>query len=160
MRNFGMVNRDKSIVWGYNSRLDSLQCATLLVKLPYLDSWNAKRRANAEIYRSMLAEVVSIPQELPYEYCVYHTFVIQTEKRDALKDYLERKGVGSRVHYPIPIHLQPASRHLGYNKGDFPQCEAQAERILSLPVHHALSESQIGYVVEMINKYYKGLGHI
>jgi len=156
LRNFGLINRDETTMWGYNSRLDSLQCATLLVKLPFLDAWNARRRANAEVYRSMLAEVVAVPQELPYEYSVYHTFVVQTEKRDALQGYLESKGIGTRVHYPLPIHLQPAAQHFGYHKGDFPECESQAERILSLPVHQGLSESQIGYVAETIKKYFKG----
>lgn len=156
LRNFGLINRDETTMWGYNTRLDSLQCATLLVKLPFLDAWNARRRANAEVYRSMLAEVVAVPQELPHEYSVYHTFVVQTEKRDALQGYLESKGIGTRVHYPLPIHLQPAARRLGYHKGDFPECEAQAERILSLPVHQGLSAFQISYVAEMIKKYFKG----
>ncbi|MDI9569370.1 MAG: DegT/DnrJ/EryC1/StrS family aminotransferase [Pseudomonadota bacterium] len=156
LRNFGLVNRDETVMWGYNSRLDSLQAAMLLLKLKYLDAWNEKRRDNAEIYRSLLKNVAVMPWELSYEYCVYHTFVVQVEKRDDLQAFLERNGIGTRVHYPVPIHMQPAAQSLGCRKGDFPTCEAQADRILSLPVHQGLSEAQIHYVAQKIRVFYRG----
>ena len=156
LRNFGLVNRDETVMWGYNSRLDSLQAATLLVKLKYLDAWNEKRRANAETYRSLLKDVAVIPRELPHEYCVYHTFVVQVERRDDLQVFLERNGIGTRVHYPVPIHMQRAAQSLGCRKGDFPTCEAQADRILSLPVHQGLSEAQIHYVAQKMLTFYRG----
>lgn len=156
LRNFGLVNRDETVVWGYNSRLDSLQSAILLVKLKWLDEWNRKRRQNAILYASKLHDIVDIQGAKPHEYCVYHTFVVQVEKRAELQDYLQNKGIGTRVHYPIPIHLQPAARELGYQKGDFPVCEEQSQRILSLPIHQGMKEDHIHYVADNIIEFYQG----
>jgi dTDP-4-amino-4,6-dideoxygalactose transaminase len=156
LRNFGLINRDETVMWGFNSRLDSLQAAILLVKLKWLDEWNSKRRNNAKVYASLLRGLVEIPQELPYEYCVYHTFVVQAEKRNELQDYLQVNDIGSRVHYPIPIHLQSGSHGLEYRRGDFPICEKQSRNILSLPVHQGLAEDQIRYVSDKIITFYRG----
>jgi len=156
LRNFGLINRDETVMWGYNSRLDSLQAAILLVKLKWLDEWNSKRRNNAKEYMILLKDVVEIPRELSYEYCVYHTFVVQVEKRTELQDYLQNNDIGTRVHYPIPIHLQPGAQNLGYQRGDFPICEKQSRHILSLPVHQGLSENHIRYVSDKIITFYRG----
>jgi dTDP-4-amino-4,6-dideoxygalactose transaminase len=156
LRNFGLVNRDETAVWGYNSRLDSLQAAILLVKLKWLDEWNTKRRQNAKVYATKLNGIVDIQVEQPYEFCVYHTYVIQAEKRSELQDYLQNSGIGTRIHYPIPIHLQPAARELGYQKGDFPVCEEQSQRILSLPIHQGMKEEHVHYVADNIISFYRG----
>jgi len=156
LRNFGLVNRDESVVWGYNSRLDSLQAAILLVKLKWLDEWNAQRRQNAKLYSSKLDGVVDIPGEQPHEFCVFHTCVVQAEKRSELQDYLQNKGIGTRIHYPIPIHLQPAAKELGYQKGVFPVCEEQSQRILSLPIHQGMKEKHVHYVADNIISFYRG----
>ena len=156
LRNFGLINRDETAIWGYNSRLDSLQAAILLVKLKWLDEWNEKRRQNARFYESRLKNVVSLPVEQPHECGVFHTYVVQAEKRSELQDYLQSKGIGTRVHYPIPLHLQPAARELGYQKGDFPVCEEQSKRILSLPVHQGINEEHVHYVADNIVSFYQG----
>ena len=156
LRNFGLVNRDETVVWGYNSRLDSMQAAILLVKLKWLDEWNTKRRQNAKVYAAKLNDLVDIPVEQPHEFCVFHTYVVQAEKRAELQDYLQNNGIGTRIHYPIPIHLQPAARELGYQIGDFPVCEEQAQRILSLPIHQGMKEDHVHYVADNIISFYRG----
>jgi dTDP-4-amino-4,6-dideoxygalactose transaminase len=156
LRNFGLVNRDETVVWGYNSRLDSLQAAILLVKLKWLDEWNMKRRQNAKVYTSKLNGIVDIPGAQPHEFCVFHTFVVQVEKRSELQYYLQNHGIGTRIHYPIPIHLQPAARELGYQQGDFPVCEEQSQKILSLPIHQGMKEDHVHYVADNIISFYRG----
>jgi dTDP-4-amino-4,6-dideoxygalactose transaminase len=156
LRNFGLVNRNETVAWGYNSRLDSIQAAILLVKLKWLDKWNVKRRQNAKIYASKLKDLVDIPVEQPHEFCVFHTYVIQAEKRSELQDYLQNKGIGTSIHYPIPIHLQPAAKEVGYQRGAFPVCERQSQRILSLPIHQGMKEEHVHYVVDNIISFYRG----
>lgn len=156
LRNFGLVNRDETVVWGYNSRLDSLQSAILLVKLQWLDEWNAKRRLNAKVYTSKLKDVVNIPIEQSHEFSVFHTYVVQAEKRSDLQGYLRNNGIETRIYYPIPIHLQAAARELGHRKGDFPVCEDQSQRILSLPIHQGMEEGHIHYVADSIISFYRG----
>jgi len=162
LRNIGLKNRNESDLWGYNSRLDTLQAAILLVKLKYLDIWIEQRRNNASYYRRYLEEMVEVPSEKNFEESVYHTFIIRTERRAELQNHLEKNGVGTRIHYPIPIHLQQAARSLGYKRGDFPACEKQAQTSLSLPVYQGLTREELGYVVDQIKDAYEnfsgGLG--
>jgi dTDP-4-amino-4,6-dideoxygalactose transaminase len=156
-RNLGLRSRSDCEVWSSNSRLDSMQAAMLQVKLRYLESWTLKRRANAALYRQMLAETPQIqcPIESPDVFAVYHTFVIRAQERDALQSFLASKGIGTAVHYPVPIHLQTVGKQLGYQAGDFPEAEAQAAEILSLPIYPELSAEQILYVAEQIQAFYK-----
>lgn len=154
MRNIGLKNRDESDIWGYNSRLDTMQAAILNVKLKYLDEWTEARRKNAGYYMSRLKKVCDTPVEEKNEKSVFHTFVVGVDRRKELIDYLEKNGIGSRIHYPIPIHLQKAAGHLGYKKGDFPVCEKKAERILSLPVYQGLTGDDLEYIVEKITGFY------
>ncbi len=155
LRNIGLKNRNESDLWGYNSRLDTIQAAILNVKLKYLDEWIEARIKNARFYIENLKNVCKVPAEKEGEKQVFHTFIVQVEDRDKLKEYLEWKGIGTRVHYPIPIHMQKASKVYGYKKGDFPVCEKQAETILSLPVYHGLKEEDLAYVVAKIEAFYK-----
>jgi dTDP-4-amino-4,6-dideoxygalactose transaminase len=97
---------------------------------------------------------VFVPPETPDEYNTYHTCVIQAERRDELQRHLAERGVGSAIHYPVPIHLQPAARELGHREGDFPATERQARRILTLPVNQSLSEDDVAYVAECVNRFY------
>lgn len=156
LRNIGLKTRDDCVIWSGNSRLDTLQAAILLVKMKYLDEWTEKRRANAMIYQQELADVTFIqtPVDRPYEKAVYHTFVIQAERRDDLKQHLAKNGIGSSIHYPIPIHLHKAASRLGYAPGSFPVTERQAKRILSLPIYPELSKANIQYIVQTIKKFY------
>ncbi len=158
LRDNGMKNREECIVWSSNSRLDSIQAAMLLVKLDYFEKWTEKRIENAKFYQKVLSKlnVVRFPVDHPHEKSVYHTFVIQADGRDALSSYLAEKGVGTKIHYPIPVHLQPAARHLGYKKGDLPTTEQQSQNILSLPVYPELGHEDLGYIVQSIEEFYKG----
>lgn len=157
LRNIGLGTRDDCVVWSGNSRLDTLQAAILLVKLGYLEEWTEQRRQNACTYRKLLSDIpqVKTPQELPHERAVYHTFVIEAEQRDSLKAHIAENGIGSAVHYPIPIHLQTVASGMGYGQGYFPVSEMQAERILSLPVYPELKPQQLEYVADCIRGFYR-----
>ncbi len=157
-RNHGLRSRDEAEFWSLNSRLDALQAALLEVKLERLEAWTAARRWNARFYREALVDVVQVPDEPAGLHCVYHTFVIQSGRRDALRAHLDERGIETRVHYPVPIHLQPAASGLGYAKGDFPVAEAQAARIVSLPVWPGLTRADLEQVVEGIRSFHVG-GH-
>ena len=157
LRNHGLRTRDDGVTWGRNSRLDTIQAAILLAKLDYLEEWTEGRRANAALYRAKLADVAEVdaPEDRSYEKSVYHTFVVQADRRDSLQSYLKENSVGTGIHYPTPIHLQEAAASLGYGPGSFPVTEKQANRILSLPVFPELRPEQIDYVVECIKSFYK-----
>ena len=157
MRNLGLKTRDDCVMWSQNSRLDTMQAAILLVKLRYLDRWTARRRENAGHYRQALSNIPQVklpPAEKKYERAVYHTFVIQAENRDKLREYLTTQGIGSGVHYPVPIHLSTAGRELGYREGSFPIAESQAKKVISLPVYPELTEVQIAKVCSCIQDFY------
>jgi dTDP-4-amino-4,6-dideoxygalactose transaminase len=156
MRNIGLRTRDDCVVWSGNSRLDSLQAAVLLVKLKYLRAWTEKRRENAAYYRARLADVkqVSVPVDRPEEYAVYHTCVIQADRRDELRAFLAERGIGSAIHYPVPIHFTRAARDLGHGTGAFPVTERQSQRILSLPVFPELTAAELDAVVAAIREFY------
>jgi len=155
-RNLGLRTRDDCVVWSGNSRLDTIQAAILLVKMKYLQTWTEKRRANAAFYQTALRGVAGLqmPADLPREKAVYHTFVIQTDKRDELKTFLHNQGVETAVHYPVPIHFHKAAKGLGYGPGSFPVAEQQAKRILSLPVHQGLPPGQLKQVADLIKKFH------
>ena len=155
-RNLGLKTRDDCVAWRGNSRLDSQQAAILAVKLRYVESWTQQRRAHAAAYRELLADLpqVILPGDDPDIVQVYHTFVIQAERRDALQDWLKARGVGTSIHYPIPIHLHRAAADLGYAAGDFPVAERQAAQILSLPVYPELRPDDRQYVAEQIRAFY------
>ncbi len=155
LRNHGLVDRDTVAEWGTVSRMDALQAAILTQRLPHLDSVITRRRENAERYRAHLdpAHVFFAPPRGP-EFHTFHTFVVEVDRREGLQTYLADRGIGTAVHYPVPIHLQPAARDLGYARGDFPLAERQATRVLSLPIHQSLSAADIDYVVASINGYY------
>jgi len=157
MRNIGLRTRDDCVMWSHNSRLDTMQAAILLVKLRYLQEWTQQRRQNARYYQSRLAGIpqVQVPQENEKETCVYHTFVIQADRRDELRQFLSTRGIGSSIHYPVPIHLSTAGKGLGYPAGSFPVTERQAGRILSLPVYQGLTEAQLERVCQYIEEFYK-----
>ena len=153
-RNHGLVDRDACEFWSANSRLDALQASILRAKLPHLDGWTEARRTTAAYYAERLRDVVDVPMTRPHEYAVYHTFVIQADERDELIAFLARNGVGAKIHYPIPCHLQKAALSLGYRKGDFPVTEAQSRRIVSLPVYPALGAAQRDHVVRAVRRFY------
>lgn len=158
LRNLGLVSRDNCVVWSSHSRLDTLQAAILLVKMKYVFDWTEKRRANATFYQRELADLsyIVLPKDRSFEKAVYHTFIIQAEHRNDLRDYLSKRGVETNIHYPLPIHLQGAAADLGYREGSFPVAEQQAKKILSLPCHQDLGEDDLEYVVNAIRDFYGG----
>ncbi len=156
MRNIGLRTRDDPVMWSYNSRLDTIQAAILLVKLRYLDDWTERRRANARHYMALLSGIpqLQVPSDTPHVKSVYHTFVVQAEGRDELRKFLAERGIGSAIHYPAPIHLSTVGQQLGFQEGSFPVAEQQARRVLSLPVYQQLLLSQIERVCETIHDFY------
>lgn len=155
-RNHGMRDRDHSDFFSYNSRLDNLQAAILNVKMRELSRWTERRRAIASMYRDGLAGVgdLLLPADRPGEHAVYHTFIVQTARRDELRRHLADHGIDTKIHYPVPIHLQQAAAHLGYRQGDFPVTERQCATILSLPVFAELSDGQVRHVIASINSFF------
>jgi aminotransferase EvaB len=159
LRNHGIVNRDECVMFAYNSRLDTLQAIVALRLMQDLEDITSTRIKHARFYDAGLAglaDYVHVPAREPNIRQVYHTYVIQVQKRNELYKYLLENGIEAKVHYPIPLHLQEAARFLGYQEGDFPVAEAQARSILTLPVHQHLTESQLDYVIDTISKFYKG----
>jgi len=162
LRDHGSPKKYYHEIIGYNSRLDEIQAAVLRVKLRYLNEWNEKRRKNANIYSEYLQELadkdlVVTPQEMSWAKHVYHLYVIQVEEglRDKLIEYLNARGIGAQIHYPIPIHLQKAYKHLGYNQGSFPVAEKLAKRIISLPMFPELERQEIEYIARGIRAFFK-----
>ncbi len=155
LRNHGLIDRNTVGVFGTVSRMDTLQAAILLARLPLLDTVIDRRRRNAACYQSLLdPRHVVVPPCREHEFNTFHTFVIQTDQRDALQSWLTGHGIGTGIHYPIPIHMQPAARQLGYKQGDFPVAETQSRRILTLPVNQSLSVTDIRQVVETIHAFF------
>jgi dTDP-4-amino-4,6-dideoxygalactose transaminase len=153
LRTHGMIDRNTVKHFGYVSRMDSIQAAILNYRINKLSLVSDKRRKNAEIYYNLLdRNKIFIPEQRPEEFNTFHTFVIQVENRDLLKEKLAEVGIETGIHYPIPIHLQPASINLGYKKGDFEITENQASRILTLPVNQYLTNNEISEVANQVNK--------
>lgn len=153
LRNHGLVGRDGVDQFGLVSRMDTLQAAILRYRLGRLPSIVERRRKNVALYRNLLHPAAFNPPERPDEFIAYHTFVIQTDHRDELKTHLAAHGIETAIHYPVPIHLQPAAARLGYARGAFPVCERQAERILTLPIHPWLSQDDVAAVAQATNQF-------
>lgn len=157
LREHGQSSKYVHETEGYNGRMDAIQAAFLRVKLSHLAAWNAARRRAAAQYRAALADVpeVRLPVERPGAVHVYHLFVVRAERRDALRDHLTSRGIGTGLHYPIPLHLQTAYAGLGLGRGAFPVTEAAAGDILSLPMFPELTADQIGIVADAIREFYR-----
>lgn len=157
LRNLGQRVKYQHEVKGYNRRLDTLQAAVLGVKLPHLDGWNANRRRVAAEYEQLLAGLpIVTPQTLAEVEPVYHLYVVRVQKRDELQQYLAQHGIATGMHYPTPIHLQPAYADLGYHLGDFPSTEVLAHDILSLPMFPELTNEEVRYIVDTISVFVLG----
>ncbi len=153
LRNYGSVQKYQHELRGFNRRLDTLQAAVLRVKLPYLEAWSAARRQHAKLYSELLEDIaLNLPVEDSYAQSVYHLYVIRTTEREQLKAHLQAQGVSTGIHYPIPVHLQPAYQDLGYQQGDFPITERYAKEILSLPMYPELTSSLVTQVAGAIRE--------
>ena len=154
LREYGQEKKYVHTERGTNSRLDGLQAAILRVKLRHLDGWNEKRRNVAACYYDNLKDLqIKLPVTMADRNHVYHLFVIETDNRDELLQYMSQKEIFCGIHYPIPLHLQGAYRELGYKEGDFPVSERSASRILSLPVYPELKKEEIRYIKNTINEF-------
>ena len=155
LRNHGLVNRSDVQEWGIVSRLDTLQAEVLRIRLRHLPSVIERRRRNAAQYRTELAGLpLFIPPCRNIEFNTFHTFVVQTDRRNDFQRYLADKGIETAIHYPVPIHLQPAAAHLGHGRGAFPVTERQADQILTLPVNQFLSAADISYICATAREYF------
>jgi dTDP-4-amino-4,6-dideoxygalactose transaminase len=150
LRHWGQTRRYHHELKGFNYRLEELQAAILRVKLRRLDDWTEARRAHARLYDRLLAGVVPTPVELPYARHVYHVYAVRTTRRERLERALSEAGVHSGIHYPAPVHLQPAYADLGYGPGAFPVSERAAAEVLSLPMYAELQEHEIDLVAELV----------
>ena len=139
---------------GYNYRMDACQAAVLSVKLRELDGWNQLRRQHAQKYLEQLGDVdaLGLPDVDPNVECVYHLFVVTVDQRDAVADQLRKAGIATGVHYPTPVHLQPAFADLAHSKGSFPCAERLAESCLSLPMFPEMTDQQLEYVIEQVRR--------
>jgi dTDP-4-amino-4,6-dideoxygalactose transaminase len=154
VRDHGQSQKYYHEIEGYNGRLDAIQAGILRIKLTHLKEWNVARRKNAKMYDQLLEEVegVTVVPEPKWSNSVYHLYVVKTKNRDAVQKRLAEKGVATALHYPIPLHLQNAYKHLGYKPGDFPIAENHAKEILSLPMYPELTNDQIEYVVQSLKE--------
>lgn len=137
---------------GYNSRLDEIQAAVLLIKLKYLEEWLNKRIALAGLYSKLLNGAVVTPYEVPGIRHTYHVYVIRTSQRESIKAYLEKNEVSCGLYYPLPLHLQAAYRSLGYRKGDLPEAEKASKELLAIPLYPELAPSEIKKIALLIRE--------
>jgi len=157
LRNHGLINRNNSKIFGYNSRLDTIQAVVANYKLKNkLDNITRKRIRNSKLLDKLLKPIKDIKtvKRLPYLKEVFHLYHINVKNRDELQKYLINNSIDAKVHYPIPIHLQPASRYLKYKKGDFPVAEKMAKTSLSLPVHEFIKDKDFKFMAKLIHKFY------
>ena len=153
LRDHGQRGRHHHVEPGYNYRLPELQAAALRVALPHLERWNQQRRRVADVYFEHLAPLGMDLPPCPTAAHVFHLFVAKVPERDQLRSYLLDRGIGTAIHYPVPIHLQPAYASLGYREGDLPRTEETVAQILSLPFHPWLTPGEIAYVGEALARY-------
>jgi dTDP-4-amino-4,6-dideoxygalactose transaminase len=154
LRDHGQPRKYYHDIEGYNGRLDSIQAGILRIKLRRLAAWNEQRREAATRYRELLADqAVVLPHEPEWANAIYHLFVVRIENRSEAMEFLTEAGVGSGIHYPIPLHLQKAYSHLGYQAGDFPVAEKVAAEIVSLPMFPGITSEQQQIVAARLREF-------
>jgi len=157
LRNHGLINRDEAEIFGYNSRLDSVQAVVgnyLIKDLDWITETRIKWAGRFDEALSKVPQCITVPRRRPNKRYVHHLYMVMVEERDSLLGYLHEQGIDAKIHYPIPLHLQRCSADLGYKEGDFPVAEAQAKSIITLPVHQHLEEADIDYMIEKIRAFY------
>jgi len=155
LRDHGRLTKYEHEEVGFNYRMDAIQGVVLRYKLRFLDDWNERRRFWARRYRESLAELpLRLPVPIPQTEAVHHLFPVCCDSRDALAKFLGESGIETGVHYPIPLHLQPAFRHLGHKRGDFPLAENIGQNVLSLPIFPEMTEEQFTHVCRSITHFF------
>jgi dTDP-4-amino-4,6-dideoxygalactose transaminase len=155
LRNYGQETKNHHVELGFNRRLDTLQAAILRVKLQHLDAWNKARRAIASLYGELLPEQVTKPNASRDVDPVWHLYPIQVERRDLLATFLEQSGIGTGVHYPLPVHRQAAFKGFGYDAGSYPNAEAASRRLLSLPMYPELTPVRVRVVCAAVREFFE-----
>ena len=156
-RNHGLKNRDDVEIFGVNSRLDTLQAVIgnrLIEQTPWITAQRIKYAGRYDEAFADMGHAVRVPRRRPGVKHVYHLYMLRVQKRDELLAFLNRQGVEAKVHYPIPLHLQPAARRLGYKPGDFPVCERDAQCIITLPAHQHLTEAEVQFAIAQVRSFY------
>jgi dTDP-4-amino-4,6-dideoxygalactose transaminase len=155
LRDHGQEQKYYHAIEGYNGRLDAIQAGVLRIKLKRLKAWNDARRKNVTIYNELLSKIdgITTPVEAKGVESVYHIYLILVDDRDSLQKHLAGKGIGTGLHYPVPLHLQKAYSNMGFKEGDFPVSEKVSKRLLSLPMFAELTKEQIEYVCESIKEF-------
>jgi dTDP-4-amino-4,6-dideoxygalactose transaminase len=138
---------------GYNSRLDTLQAAVLLAKLPHLAGWSAARRAHAAYYSAGLPDCVTTPVTAPENESIFNQYTVRSSRRDALQAHLKARGIGTSIYYPLALHLQPCFAYLGYREGQLPEAERATREVLSLPIFPELTRSQQDEVIDAVRTF-------
>lgn len=153
LRDHGQAQKYYHELEGYNGRLDAIQAGFLRIKLGHLTAWNEERRECARRYQELLGSAdpeICLPYQPSWAKAVYHLYVVRVQNRDALQKHLAEAGIGTGIHYPVPLHLQKAYADLGYRKGDFPVCEGAAADILSLPMYPGLGREEQGHIARQV----------
>lgn len=156
-RNHGLINRDVCVEYGINCRMDTIQAVIANRLMNQLEAITEKRRDIAHLYDksfSDLSEFIDIPVRRNSVYHVFHIYVLRVKHRDQLLQYLKTNGVEVKIHYPIPMHLQPAAKNLGYKKGDFPVAEKHGQEVITLPAHPYLTPEEVDYTIEKVREFY------
>ena len=159
LRNHGSKVRYFHDIHGYNSRLDTIQAAVLLVKLKYIEKWTALRNEAALKYAALIGKMVKTPAASPntrHSFNYYNVLTGSKQQRDALKSHLESKGISTAIYYPVSLHLQNCYKHLGYKPGDLPVSEAVQDKILALPMYPEITNEQLEYIADAFNSFFKG----
>lgn len=157
LRNHGMTTRDEYAFYAYNSRLDSLQAVVgnhLIGDTEWITEARIKNARRLDAALALLDKHLTLPRREPSETHVYHLYQFLTPRRDELHGFLRDKGIGAKIHYPRPLHLQPASAAYGYQEGDFPVAEAQAKQTITLPVHQHLTDDEVRYMIDSIREFF------
>jgi dTDP-4-amino-4,6-dideoxygalactose transaminase len=153
LRDWGSARRYEHTLKGFNYRMDGIQGAILGVKMKHIEAWTEARRSRAAVYARTLADVpMQLPKERPGSRHVYHVYAVRTPERQRIHEALLEQGIHTGIHYPIPVHLQPAHADLGYEKGDFPVAERLAGEVLSLPMFPELTDTQIDEIGRVVRR--------
>jgi len=156
LRNHGLIDRDKVVLMGYNSRLDTIQAVVGNWILPQAKNISEKRILNASFLDKGLSQIkeITLPPRLKDFRLVFHLYVVFAKDRDGLLDYCIKNGISAKIHYPVPIYRQPALEHLGYKEGDFPVTDEHTNKIITFPCDQHLENSQLQYIIDTVEKYY------
>lgn len=159
LRNYGSSKKYINESIGYNCRLDSIQAAILLAKLPYLDEWNGRRQRIAKTYQHLLSGLpLTLPRTTPNSFSVWHQFVVKAKYRDALQTHLTEEGISTVIHYPIPVFQQEAYQGMKFQESSFPRATQFAKSCLSLPINPHLKKAEQGYIIDKVHSFFDSSG--